>query len=270
MHTFSIGTLLGHVLNACEQAGRAVEQVRREGFSAEYKDTEGHDPVTAADHASDHLLSRQLTGLLPGSRYFSEESTEKGQNSNRYCWIVDPLDGTREFVHGIPEYAVSVLLQRDGQDMLAVIHNPASQTTIGGCENGVTYNGNTVTVTAVQSLAGTRALASRTEVRAGEWDRFDDLERIHTGSVAWKCALVAAGKADLTFSLRPRHVWDVGTGFALVRWAGGCVSDNHGHDIHIRPTFDKVRCFTACNKTLHGRLLERLKSVPLGPDRRGP
>jgi len=269
MHAVSINALLGHVIRICEQAGLAIEQVRREGFSAEYKDAARRDPVTAADHASDRLLSRQLTGLMPGSQYFGEESAEKGQNGNRYCWIVDPLDGTREFVHGIPEYAVSVLLQRDGQDMLAVIHNPASRITIAGCENGVTCNGEPVTVTAVQSLAGARALASHTEVKAGEWDSFGDLERINTGSVAWKCALVAAGKADLTFSLRPRHVWDVGAGFALVRWAGGCVSDNHGHDIHIRPSLDKVRCFTACNKALHSQLLERLKGVPLGPDRRG-
>ena len=115
-----------------------------------------------------------------------------------------------------------------------------------------------------------RALASRTEVKAGEWNRFDDLDRIHTGSVAWKCALVAAGRADLTFSLRPRHVWDVGAGFALVRWAGGCVSDNRGQPIHIRPTLDKVRCFIACNHLLHPALLTRMEGIPLGPDRRGP
>jgi len=268
--SLAAGTLLEPVVRLCKEAGRAIEQVRREGFSAEYKDAAQHDPVTAADHRADDILRRGLATLLPGSAYFGEESARAGDVNSRWGWIVDPLDGTREFVAGIPEYAVSVLLQHDGRDILAVIHNPASNTTIAGHADGITCNGKPAHVSKTAKLHKARALASRTEIKAGEWDRFDDLECVHTGSVAWKCALVAAGRADLTFSLRPRHVWDVGAGFALVRWAGGCISDIRGQPIHIRPTRDKVRCFVASNSLLHHDLLGRLAGVPLGPDRRGP
>ena len=269
MSDISSDDLLGPVIQICKQAGRAIEQVRLDGFSTEFKDKAGYDPVTSADHAADYILSKRLTDLLPGSSYFSEESTQDGQKDNRHCWVVDPLDGTREFVSGIPEYAVAVLLQEDGQNRLAVTHNPAANITIAGTSEGITLGGQPIRVTNTSELDGARALASRTEMKAGEWDNFTDLELVVTGSVAWKCALVAAGKADLTFTLRPRHVWDVGAGFALVRWAGGCISDKQGDDIAIAPTHAKVRCFLASNGHLHTALLERLKNVPLGPDRRG-
>ncbi len=268
MGDISSDDLLGQVIQICEQAGRAIEQVRHDGFSTKFKDKAGHDPVTAADHAADHILSDKLTDLLPGSRYFSEESTEDGRAGNQYCWIVDPLDGTREFVRGIPEYAVAVLLQDNGQNRLAVIHNPATNTTIAGTSKGITLSGQFAQVTGTSELNGARALASRTEMKAGEWDNFPDLDLVVTGSVAWKCALVAAGRADLTFTLRPRHVWDVGAGFALIRWAGGHISGKQGEDIAITPTHTKVRCFLASNNHLHTALLERLRDVPLGPDRR--
>jgi myo-inositol-1(or 4)-monophosphatase len=260
--------LLAQMITICERAGKAIQQVKQDGFETAYKDTRKHDPLTAADLAADSILEQGLSTLLPGSRYFGEESSHDGEESSRYCWIVDPLDGTKEFVRGIPEYVVSVLLQENGVDLAAVIHNPASGETIAGCAAGVTLNDRPVQTTSRRQLTGAKALASRTETEAGEWDKFRDLELVTTGSVAWKCALVAAGIADLTFTLRPRHVWDVGAGFALVSWAGGRVSNKEGKPIRIRPTHEKVYGFLATNGPLHPDLIERLRDVPLGPDRR--
>lgn len=261
--------LLTKLISICEAAGKAIQQVRSKGFKTEYKDSRGYDPVTAADLKADNILREKLDELLPGSSYFGEESSQDGAAENAYCWIVDPLDGTREFVRGIPEYVVSVLLQKNGTNLIAVIHNPASGDTIAGSEAGIFLNGKTTSTTTRTEFPGAKALASRTETEAGEWDKFADLELVTTGSVAWKCALVAAGRADLTFTLRPRHVWDVGAGFALLQWAGGRVSNKEGEAIFIVPTMDKVRCFLASNGPLHTDLLERLRDVPLGPDRRG-
>jgi len=259
---------LDQVIEICKKAGSAIEDVRRAGFTTDFKDSRGNDPVTAADMAADAILSRGLTGLIPGSRYFGEESSEQGDADSIACWIVDPLDGTKEFVRGIPEYVVSVLLQVDGKNELAVIHNPATGDIVAGTKDGVLLNDEHAIVTGRDELPGATALASRTETEAGEWDKFSDLDLVTTGSVAWKCARVAAGLADLTFTLRPRHVWDVGAGFALVRWAGGQISNKDGEDIAIAPTHSKVRCFLASNGNLHPELLDRLTDVPLGPDRR--
>ncbi|MDX8390854.1 MAG: 3'(2'),5'-bisphosphate nucleotidase CysQ [Mariprofundaceae bacterium] len=261
---------LDSVIEICQHAGDSIEKIRKEGFNTSYKDGKNQqDPVTTADMAADRILSTGLTSLIPGSYYFGEEGAQGGEKGSPYCWIVDPLDGTREFVHGIPEYAVSVILQHQGKDQVAVIYNPAQKIMIAGSRRGVTLNGQPCHVSDRNLLPAAKALASRTETSAGEWDRFSDLEIITTGSVAWKCALVAAGQADLTFTLRPRHVWDVAAGFALVRWAGGIVSTQLGSDIDIRPTQDKVRCFLASNGQLHPSLLARIKDVTLGPDRRG-
>jgi len=261
--------LLTRVVTICEDAGKSIQEVRTQGFRTEFKDAHQQDPVTTDDLAADALLRKGLTGMLPGSRYFSEESAHEGAPDSSFCWIVDPLDGTKEFVRGIPEYVVSVLLRKNDGNLIAVIHNPASGDTIAGTPAAVTINSKKTHTTARKMLPSAKALSSRTETRAGEWDRFTDLELVTTGSVAWKCALVAAGLADLTFTLRPRHVWDVGAGFALVEWAGGRISNKEGSPIVIGPTHDKVRCFLATNGPLHAGLLERLRDIPLGPDRRG-
>ncbi|MFQ5582381.1 MAG: inositol monophosphatase family protein [Mariprofundaceae bacterium] len=263
-----LSVIESQTIRACQAAGKAIESVRADGISADYKDQSKTDPVTAADYAADALLKKELTTIIPGSCYFGEESDEEGSVDNPYCWIVDPLDGTKEFIRNIPEYVVSVLLQKDGEDLLAVIYNPATQTTISGTSGGVLLDDMPAQATQHGELKGARALASRTETEAGEWDNFQDLDLVTTGSVAWKCALVAAGQADLTFTLRPRHVWDVGAGFALVRWAGGRISNKEGGPVPITPTHEKVRCFLASNGLLHAELLERLEDVPLGPDRR--
>ncbi|MDX8411638.1 MAG: inositol monophosphatase family protein [Mariprofundaceae bacterium] len=260
--------LLDRVIEICEQASNAINDVRRAGFATEFKDSHASDPVTAADTAADAILSKGLTSLIPGSRYFGEESSEQGEANSPACWIVDPLDGTKEFVRGIPEYVVSVLLQMDGENKLAAILNPATGDIIAGSASGVLLNGSKAKVTDRGELPGATALASRTETEAGEWDKFSDLNLVTTGSVAWKCARVAAGLADLTFTLRPRHVWDVGAGLALVGWAGGRISNKEGNAIAIAPTHAKVRCFLASNNSLHAGLLDRLTDVPLGPDRR--
>lgn len=268
MEAAGLSVLTNRTIRACQAAGKAIESIRAGDVVADYKDDAGTDPVTAADYAADTLLKKELTSIIPGSCYFGEESDEEGVADNPYCWIVDPLDGTKEFIRNIPEYVVSVLLQKHGEDILAVIYNPATQTTISGTPAGVLLDDMPAEVTHHGELKGARALASRTETEAGEWDKFDDLDLVTTGSVAWKCALVAAGQADLTFTLRPRHVWDVGAGFALVRWAGGRISNKEGHDIAITPTHKKVRCFLASNGLLHDELVTRLADVPLGPDRR--
>ncbi len=108
--------------------------------------------------------------------------------------------------------------------MAGGIFNPAAgNLVLGSLETGVTLNGRPVRVSERRSLAGARVLASRSETRRGEWERFAGLgfEVEASGSVAYKLALVAAGLADATWTLVPKHEWDVAAGAALVAAAGG-------------------------------------------------
>lgn len=185
----------------------------------------GDDPVTKADTELDTLLKRVL--LRPGEGWLSEETADDPARLNcRRVWIVDPLDGTREFVEGIPEWSISVGLVVDGKAVAGGICNPATgQVILGSVESGVTLNGKPARPTQTCPLVGAKILASRSEVKRGQWKRFEGrgFTIVPTGSVAYKLACVAAGLADGTFTLVPKHEWDIAAGVALVQAAGGIV-----------------------------------------------
>ena len=185
----------------------------------------GFDPVTEADTEVDTLLRR----LLPrdGEGWLSEETTDDPSRLERdRVWVVDPLDGTREFVEGIPEWCVSVGLVLGGEPVAGGILNPATgQKILGARGHGVTLDGQPARVSGRPGLAGATVLASRSEVRRKEWEGYrEDLFTIRPcGSVAFKLAQVAAGLADATWTLVPKHEWDVAAGVALILAAGGTV-----------------------------------------------
>ena len=212
-----ISTALAAARKVLASIEGAPRQVRAKG---------GGDPVTDADTAVDTCLRALLPA--PGEGWLSEESADDGDRlARRRVWIVDPLDGTREFLAGIPEWVISVGLVEDGEPTAGGVCNPTQGTVIvGALGHGVRVDGEpSPPLSAERSLAGATVLASRSETRRGEWARFAEaaFEVVPTGSVAWKLALVAIGRADATWTLTPKHEWDVAAGAALVRAAGGAV-----------------------------------------------
>jgi myo-inositol-1(or 4)-monophosphatase len=182
----------------------------------------GGDPVTDADRAVDVALRSCLpTG---DDAWLSEESADDPiRLGARRVWIVDPLDGTREFVIGLPEWCISIALIEDGRAVVGGICNPATRETILGAEGlGVTLNGAPVRPRQTVDLAEAEVLASRSEFDRGEWREFcaRPLRVRPCGSVAYKLGLVAAGLTDATWTLTPKHEWDIAAGVALVRAAG--------------------------------------------------
>lgn len=186
----------------------------------------GHDPVTEADRAVDALLRQNL--LRDGEGWLSEETVDNPSRLERErVWIVDPLDGTREFVKGLPEFCVSIGFVENGVPVAGGIYNPASEETfLGAVDSGVLYNGRPVRCSQRSTLDGALILASRSEVKRSEWKAFENgpFKVQAMGSVAYKLALVSAGLADITFTLTPKNEWDVVAGAALVKSAGGFVS----------------------------------------------
>ena len=186
---------------------------------------QGDDPVTAADIAVNDVL----LGLLPqpGEGWLFEETVDGTDRLGRdRVWIVDPIDATREFVQGIPEWSISIGLIEHGRPVAGGVCNPATrERIIGSVETGVRYTGHRPT-TAATSLDDAVVLASRSEIGRGEWERFADepFTIVPMGSVAYKLALVAAGRADATWTLVPKHEWDVAAGAALVHASGGWIA----------------------------------------------
>jgi len=190
-------------------------------------DRKPHDRslVTEADRAVNRMLRQCL--LRDHEGWLSEESTDDFERLQKQCvWVVDPLDGTREFVAGIPEWSVSIAMVEDGRAIAGGVCNPATgESFLGSRETGVIYNGKQAHVSQKDSLEGAMVLASRSEVRRGEWARFQQSSFvIHPmGSVAYKLARVAAGLADATWTLSSKNEWDIAAGVALVEAAGGYV-----------------------------------------------
>jgi len=186
----------------------------------------GHDPVTEADRAVDAVMRENL--LRDGEGWLSEESADDMSRLNKSrVWVVDPLDGTREFVQGIPEFCVSIGFVEDGRPVAGGICNPATnETIVGAIDAGVRYNGRPAQPSQRTKLLGSLILASRSEVKRGEWTQFQGgkYQVRPMGSVAYKLGLVAAGLADITFTLTPKNEWDVAAGAALVESAGGFVA----------------------------------------------
>jgi len=222
--TSSYSDILKRVEAAISAAGEIFARFTPGAIDTDFKT--GHDPVTEADRAIDAVLRQNL--LRDGEGWLSEESVDDLGRLEKSCvWVVDPLDGTREFVKGIPEFCVSIGYVENGRPVVGGIHNPATQETfIGAIDCGVLYNGQVARASERTSLHGASVLASRSEVKRGEWKKFENgpLQVTAMGSVAYKLARVAAGLADITFTLTPKNEWDVAAGAALVISAGGFVT----------------------------------------------
>ncbi len=212
---------LDRIEAALRAAAEAVAPFTSGAVAWETKAERG-DPLTAADLAVDRVLREMLP--RDGEGWLSEETADDHRRlSCERVWIVDPIDGTREFIEGIPEWCISIGLVKNGLPVAGGILNPATdQLVVGAVGHGVTLNGEPVSPDSSASLDGARVLASRSEVKRGEWDRYvgGGFTVVPCGSVAYKLGQVAAGLADATWTLVPKHEWDVAGGAALMRAAG--------------------------------------------------
>jgi myo-inositol-1(or 4)-monophosphatase len=218
--------------------------------------------VTAADLEIDRLLHDALIGAFPADGWLSEErADDRARLERERVWVVDPIDGTRGFAHGLPEFAISVALLRDDAPVLGVVFNPAT----GECfeaERGYgAWSGDaSLRVSAHAALLGARLLSSRTEMRRRNWPAlmpeatFTDLS-----SLAYKLALVAAGRFDGLISRRACHDWDLAAAQLLIAQAGGRLTAADGGALVLnRPDPRHSGLAAAGNDRLHRALLDRL------------
>ena len=227
---------LGRIARALELAREILAEFTPGQVTHRLK--EGGDPVTEADTAINDALLQSLP--RDGEGWLSEETADDRERLQHHrVWVVDPVDGTKEFVQGIPEWCVSVGLVEHGVAVAGGIAIPARDLVLlGSVEEGVTANGRPCRGRSLDSLKDASILASRSEVKRGEWERFRDAPFVvqPMGSVAAKMGLVAAGLADATWTLVPKHEWDVAAGTALVNAAGGEVWTLDG----CTPKFNKT------------------------------
>jgi len=229
--------MIEQVADAAREAGRLIESIRARGdIRTEAK--ADRSLVSEADRAADALLHQRLLALAPAGWLSEETKDAPARLDEARLWVVDPLDGTKEFLTGLPEFVVAIALVEQGEPVLGVVHNPATGETFAGERGaGAWCDGRRLAV-----AEGDAMLISRTEERAGEFAPFGSAWRCTaTGSIQYKLALVAQGRAALTLSRGPKHEWDVCAGELLVREAGGVATDLFGAPLRYNQPFPKVR-----------------------------
>lgn len=216
-----------------EAAGQAILEVYRRDFDVHEKDDKS--PLTEADLAAHRLIVRELEQLQPQLPILSEESasipfSERSQ-WNRY-WLVDPLDGTREFVKRNGEFTVNIALIESGRPTCGVVHVPVTGISYAGCVGSGAWktdpHGNRTQIQVASRrhhparIAGSRSHAGDSLQRF--LDKVGAHEIVSMGS-SLKLCLVAEGKADIYPRLGPTSEWDTGAAQAVVEAAGGQVTD---------------------------------------------
>ncbi len=242
---------------AALEAGAAIRGFYNDEYTV--RDKGEDNPLTDADLAADKILEERLRGAYPEFGWLSEETADTPERLTKsHVWIVDPLDGTREFTLGSPEFVVSVGLVIDGKAVLGVLYNPIKEQLFTGIVGkGAWLNGESIQVTEHDALQGSKVVCSRTEMKKGWFDEFMDvLTPVPVGSVAYKFGLVAAGKAESTFTPRPRSEWDICGGVAIVEAAGGRCSDKSGAPYRFNCPKPLVDGVAVSNGRVHESILE--------------
>lgn len=251
--------LLQETIEITKAAGDAIMAFYRSSFDV--LDKKPDNPVTDADFAADKLLKERLLALLPQSGWLSEETVDSPERLDKQrVWVVDPLDGTKEFVMGIPEFAISVALVEDGQPILGVIHNPPTAEIFSVTKgSGLFLNDEPISASTRMQLQGARVDASRSERRRGEFEPFETMVELKTmGSIAYKLARVAAGHCDATWSRGPKNEWDICAGVLMVEEVNGrCVDLDNQRFTFNRPN-TLVNGIIADNGHLHDQITRAL------------
>lgn len=238
----------------------ALRQWPGGGFALKSWDKVPGSPVCEADLAVDAFLKRELGTLLPAAGWLSEETVDAAHRLDKsLIWLVDPIDGTRDFIRGRTGWAVSVALISAGKPLLGMLVAPArgeEWCAIAG--KGATLNGRPLQASSRETLTGSR-------VPADSLPREDrDLVMVEKpNSIALRIAMVADDRADLLATLRWGSEWDIGAAALIAREAGASVSDAFGGPLTYNKrdprAFGVLVTAPAIHKAAVDRLADRAK-----------
>jgi len=222
------------------------------------------DPVSEADIAVNDLLHEQLHGGRTGYGWLSEESEDDPVRlDTESIWIVDPIDGTSAFLDGQAEFTIAAALAHRGEPVAAAVFNPATDEFWDALRGqGCRLNGNPVQVTDHPTCSGSRLLLRpRALKQTRDPEIFRDVETADPRSIAYRLALVAAGRFDAVVSLGGKSDWDLAAAELLVTEAGGLVTTTEGKRFRYNRNSIRHQTCVAANPHLHAALCEAFAGV---------
>ena len=213
------------------------------------------NPVSEADLEVDRFLKRELHRLLPSAAWLSEETADdKARTQSGLIWLVDPIDGTRDFVGGRPGWAVSVALVSAGRPLIGMLMAPARG------EEWVAVAGHGATLNNLPIRASTRTQFAGARVPTHSLPKGDaDLVAVEQpNSIALRIAMVADNRADLVATLRWGFEWDIAAAALIAREAGAEVTDAFGHPLAYNKHDPRDFGVLVCSPAIHAAAVERL------------
>jgi myo-inositol-1(or 4)-monophosphatase len=253
------------VIEVCLEVG---EFIRRESASFDLTRIEQkqvfNNLVSYVDKEAEKKLVKSLRTIFPEAGFITEEGTVEQSKAHEYNWIIDPLDGTTNFLHGLPLYAISIGLTRNGKAILGVIYDICHRECYHAVENSAAYcNDRVIKVSAIGSLSESLLATGFPYYHLDKRDDYLDiikefLNETHgirrLGSAAIDLAYVACGRLEGFFEYN-LHPWDIAAGTLIVQQAGGKVSDFKGGD-----SFLFGNQFCASNSLVHEGMLKIIQS----------
>jgi myo-inositol-1(or 4)-monophosphatase len=257
--------LLNVMIAAARKAARALKRDFGELEKLQVSLKGPANFVTAADRRAEETLFQELGKARPGYSFLGEEGGAREGADKTHRWIVDPLDGTTNFLHGIPQFAISIALEREGSVIAGLVYNPATdEMFMAERGKGAFFNEQRIRVAARKRLAdavvacglphhGRGNIALNRRETAAMQNEVAGLRRF--GAAALDLAWIAAGRLDGYWE-KDAHPWDTAAGLILVREAGGFVSDCDGGD----DIFGKGQ-IVAGNEAIHREILRVLQAA---------
>jgi myo-inositol-1(or 4)-monophosphatase len=260
-------TILDEYARYAAETARAAGDILRERFGQphEIRFKGAIDLVTEADQAAEDLIASRLRETCPDHELLCEEGSRGASSPSAFRWVVDPLDGTTNFAHGMPTFAVSIALEESGVPVIGVVYDPMRDELFAAQRGlGATLNGNPIRVSSTPTLISSILATgfsydfSRRAHQADIWrDFLTQVQAIRqTGSAALNLCYIAAGRLDGYWE-RGIQPWDVAAGALMVIEAGGMTTDLRGGDFR-----SDDREILASNGLLHEQLLAVIDRHP--------
>ncbi len=249
-------TLRDALESVMREAGELALHTSRGAFKRWTKGAD-HSPVSEGDIAVNNLLHEKLRALVPQAGWLSEETEDDLAGRTVQCaWVVDPIDGTRAYIAGFPDWTISVALVEDARPRLAALYAPVTgEMFLAIAGQGTTLNGVPIAASAGAELAGARAAGPKRYL-----DRLADLSpdtvpqpKVH--SLALRLTRVAHGALDLAFASPGSHDWDLAAADLLVHEAGGTMTDLAGQALRYNQPLTAHKALIAAGNARHNTLI---------------
>ncbi len=242
---------------AARRAGAILRKFATDGvrYGFKHNPERGRELVSEADLEADRAIQETIQAAFPEDGYLSEEQPDDGARLRcSRVWIVDPLDGTREFLSEVPEYATSIGLVVDGAPVVGAVFNPAKEEMVVAAVGDGRLDGQ---LSQAARLADTAVLLGRGEWQWGGIPPLPEGTRaMVVGSIAYRMALLASGKGGLLFTIHERKEWDIAAGAALLLAAGGKLTDLEGAELVFNKPDPRAPAYIAANAAIHAEALE--------------